>query len=242
MTPNEFIESLKEQHLVLSDLQLKQFKDYLTFLIDYNQKVNLTAITDPADIWIKHFYDSITPLFFLPISDKKFSMIDVGSGAGFPSVPLKIFNSKIDLTLLDSLQKRIDFLDLLIEKLSLTSVHTLHGRAEDFGQDRIYREKFDFAIARAVANTNTLLELLLPFLKIGGKAILMKSEYSEKDLSSSKKALLELGGRFNDIFSFDLPNGDRRSLVIIDKVAKSKNKYPRKAGTPKRSPIGGKNG
>ncbi|MFT8323973.1 16S rRNA (guanine(527)-N(7))-methyltransferase RsmG [Oenococcus sicerae] len=240
MTADEFAAILKTEGLPISEKNLESFQKYLDFLLEYNQKVNLTAITDPSDVWLKHFYDSLTPLLYLPSTIKKVSLIDIGSGAGFPGIPLRIIDSRLQLTLLDSLQKRISFLDQLIEKLALKNVETVHGRAEDFGKNPNYREKFDFAIARAVSNTNTLLELLLPFVKVGGKAILMKSTHHENEIFDASKALEELGGRVAQTFSFELPNGDPRVLITIDKIKPTKNRYPRKAGTPLKSPIGGK--
>ncbi|EHN58504.1 MULTISPECIES: 16S rRNA (guanine(527)-N(7))-methyltransferase RsmG [Oenococcus] len=244
MTPEEFASALEKQGLPISEQKIGLFREYLTFMLAYNEKVNLTAITEPGDIWLKHFYDSLTPLIFLPVPNPtiKFSLIDVGSGAGFPGIPLKIADPNLQLTLLDSLQKRIVFLDKLVRKLSLDDVETVHGRAEDFGQNPNFREKYDFAIARAVSGTNTLLELLLPFVKVGGKAILMKTVHDENEIFHASKALEELGGRASQSFSFELPNGDPRVLIVVDKIEPTKNKYPRKAGTPKRSPIGGKNG
>ncbi|WP_180369409.1 16S rRNA (guanine(527)-N(7))-methyltransferase RsmG, partial [Oenococcus oeni] len=153
---------------------------------------------------------------------------------------LKIVNQKFQLTLLDSLQKRIAFLDQLIDKLNLKNVETVHGRAEDFAHNLNYREKYDFAIARAVSNTNTLLELLLPFVKVGGKIILMKTVHVESEIYGANKALEELGGRVSQSFSFELPNDDPRVLITIDKISSTKKRYPRKAGVPEKSPIGGK--
>ncbi|OIK58438.1 16S rRNA (guanine(527)-N(7))-methyltransferase RsmG, partial [Oenococcus oeni] len=158
MNPDEFVTTLNNQSLPISNRKMVLFQTYLEFLLEYSKKVNLTAIKEPKDIWLKHFYDSLTPLLYLPdMMNKKASLIDIGSGAGFPGVPLKIVNQKFQLTLLDSLQKRIAFLDQLIDKLNLKNVETVHGRAEDFAHNLNYREKYDFAIARAVSNTNTLL-------------------------------------------------------------------------------------
>lgn len=242
MTPEEFASALEKQGLPLSDQQITHFQDYLTFMLAYNEKVNLTAITKPGDVWQKHFYDSLTPLIFLPTPNlkKKFSLIDVGSGAGFPGIPLKIADPQLQLTLLDSLQKRVVFMDEVVKKLNLKNVETVHGRAEDFGKNPNFREKYDFAIARALSNTNTLLELLLPFVKVGGRVILMKTVHDENEIFNASKALEELGGRASQSFSFELPNGDPRVLIVVDKIAPTKSKYPRKSGTPQRSPIGGK--
>ncbi|AZZ60899.1 16S rRNA (guanine(527)-N(7))-methyltransferase RsmG [Oenococcus sp. UCMA 16435] len=240
MTPNEFVTTLDNQGLPISNRKMDLFQTYLEFLLEYNKKVNLTAINNPKDVWLKHFYDSLTPLLYLPDMNKKVSLIDIGSGAGFPGIPLKIVNQKFQLTLLDSLQKRITFLDQLISKLNLKNVETVHGRAEDFGNNPNYREKYDFAIARAVSNTNTLLELLLPFVKVGGKIILMKTVHVENEIYEANKALEELGGRVSQSFSFELPNDDSRVLITVDKIKPTKKRYPRRAGVPEKSPIGGK--
>ncbi|EAV39771.1 glucose-inhibited division protein GidB [Oenococcus oeni ATCC BAA-1163] len=240
MNPDEFVTTLNNQSLPISNRKMVLFQTYLEFLLEYSKKVNLTAIKEPKDIWLKHFYDSLTPLLYLPDMNKKASLIDIGSGAGFPGVPLKIVNQKFQLTLLDSLQKRIAFLDQLIDKLNLKNVETVHGRAEDFAHNLNYREKYDFAIARAVSNTNTLLELLLPFVKVGGKIILMKTVHVESEIYGASKALEELGGRVSQSFSFELPNDDPRVLITIDQISSTKKRYPRKAGVPEKSPIGGK--
>ncbi len=241
MTPNEFVSLLNVQDLSISEEQLDIFKKYLDFLIAYNKKINLTSITDPGEIWTKHFYDSITPLIYLPIENEKFSMIDVGSGAGFPGIPMKIVNNGIKLTLLDATKKKVDFLNKLSFQLNFSSLNILHGRAEELGQQRKYRAKFDFAIARGVAQTNVLLELLLPFVKVGGKVVLMKSVYDEDEIYKAHRALSELGGRVSQSFSFELPNGDPRALIVVDKLKRTKLRYPRRPGVPKHSPLGGKN-
>ena len=226
---------LKELNIELSEKQIKQFYDYMNILIEWNKVMNLTAITDPKDIIIKHFIDSLTVLENI---DKNSCIIDVGTGAGFPGIPIKIAYPTTNVVLLDSLNKRITFLDEVINKLELKDIKAVHGRAEDIGQDNNYREKYDIAIARAVASLNVLIEYLMPFIKIGGKCICMKSSNIDEELNSSKNAIKILNGELETNRSFIIPDTDiRRSIIEIKKKKAISNIYPRKAGTPSKNPL-----
>ena len=221
--------------ITLSEIQLKQFYNYMNLLIEWNKKINLTAITEPNEIILKHFVDSLTISKY--ISDET-RVVDVGTGAGFPGIPLKIYRQDIEITLLDSLQKRINFLDEVIRELNLEKIETIHSRVEDFGKDKKYREKFDIATSRAVANLATLSEYLLPLVKVGGKVISMKGSLIEEELENSKNAIKILGGKIERVDEFDLPNSDiSRNIVLIDKIKETPNKYPRKAGEPSKKPL-----
>ena len=219
----------------LSEIQLKQFYNYMNLLIEWNKKVNLTAITEPDEIILKHFVDSLTISKYISDGTK---VVDVGTGAGFPGIPLKIVRQDVDITLLDSLQKRINFLDEVINELDLEKITTIHSRVEDFGKDKKYREKFDIATSRAVANLSTLSEYLLPLVKVGGKVISMKGSLIQEELENSKNAIKILGGQIEKVDEFDLPNSDiSRNIVLIDKIKNTPNRYPRKAGEPSKKPL-----
>ena len=219
----------------LSEIQLKQFYNYMNLLIEWNKKINLTAITEPDEIILKHFVDSLTISRYISDGTK---VVDVGTGAGFPGIPLKIVRQDVDITLLDSLQKRINFLDEVINELNLEKITTVHSRVEDFGKDKKYREKFDIATSRAVANLSTLSEYLLPLVKVGGKVISMKGSLIQEELENSKNAIKILGGQIEKVDEFDLPNSDiSRNIVLIDKIKNTPNKYPRKAGEPSKKPL-----
>ena len=221
--------------ITLSEIQLKQFYNYMNLLIEWNKKINLTAITEPNEIILKHFVDSLTISKYISDGTR---VVDVGTGAGFPGIPLKIYRQDIEITLLDSLQKRINFLDEVIRELNLEKIETIHSRVEDFGKDKKYREKFDIATSRAVANLATLSEYLLPLVKIGGKVISMKGSLIEEELENSKNAIKILGGEIERVDEFDLPNSDiSRNIILIDKVKETPNKYPRKAGEPSKKPL-----
>ena len=219
----------------LSEIQLKQFYSYMNLLIEWNKKINLTAITEPDEIILKHFVDSLTISKY--ISDGT-NVVDVGTGAGFPGIPLKIVRQDVDITLLDSLQKRINFLDEVINELNLEKITTVHSRVEDFGKNKKYREEFDIATSRAVANLSTLSEYLLPLVKVGGKVISMKGSLIQEELENSKNAIKILGGQIEKVDEFDLPNSDiNRNIVLIDKIKNTPNRYPRKAGEPSKKPL-----
>ena len=186
----KLITSVDALGITLSEMQLKQFYTYMNLLIDWNKKINLTAIVEPNEIILKHFVDSLTILKYISDGTK---IIDVGTGAGFPGIPLKIAKPSIEIVLLDSLQKRINFLEEVIKQLNIEKIKTIHSRVEDFGKDQKYREKFDMATSRAVANLSTLSEYLLPLVKVGGKVISMKGSFIGEELENSKKALNILG-------------------------------------------------
>lgn len=219
----------------LSDKQENQFEKYMKLLVEWNEKVNLTAITEHDDIILKHFVDSLTIEKYI---NNGASVIDVGTGAGFPGIPLKIYNESLDVTLLDSLNKRINFLNEVIKELDLEKIKTIHLRAEDGGKDEMLREKFDVATSRAVANLSTLSEYLLPFVKVGGEAICMKGPNVEDELKDAKKAIKILGGEVEKNEKIVLPNSDiERNIIIIKKVKPTPKSFPRKAGTPSKAPI-----
>lgn len=224
-----------EYHIEVSNEQYKRLSDYSAMLTEWNEKINLTAITDPEGIALKHFFDSIYPftLFDVPSGAE---VIDVGTGAGFPSCPLKIFREDIKLTLLDSLNKRIKFLSELSEKLEL-SAECIHGRAEELGRKLEYREKFDIATARAVADLSLLCEYCMPFVKTGGVFAALKGADGKKELEASENAVRILGGKTELCREYSLPNGDKRCLIVIRKVKAAPEKYPRNKGQMTKKPL-----
>lgn len=231
----EIIEYMEELEIKLSTEQAEMFFKYMNLLLEWNEKINLTAITDEEEVIVKHFVDSITISKYIPTGT---SLIDVGTGAGFPGIPLGIIRNDLEIVLLDSLQKRINFLEVVIRELGLENIKTVHARAEEFGKNNKYREKFDVATSRAVANLSTLSEYLLPLVKIGGVVICMKGCAIEEELNNSKKAINVLGGKVTRVFEFNLPKTDiKRNIVLVDKVSKTPAKYPRKPGTPSKEPI-----
>lgn len=230
--------TLKEQgekrQIILKEEQLEMFYSYMELLKEWNEKMNLTAITEPYEILQKHFIDSLT---ILPYLEDNTRIIDVGTGAGFPGIPIKIASNNISITLIDSLGKRIHFLEEVITTLQLTNINIDHVRAEEAGKDKKLREQFDIAVSRAVAPLVTLVEYLLPFVKIGGKCICMKANKTE-EIESSYKAIRTLGGEIEKIEEFALPDSTiKRTLIIIKKTTKTPNQYPRKPGTPSKQPI-----
>ena len=214
---------------------ITKFSIYKDLLLEWNQKINLTAITDDEAIAIKHFIDSIIPINNFKDNSK---IIDVGSGAGFPSVPLSIVNETLKITALDSLNKRLIFLQKVQEELSLNRMSFIHGRAEDFGRDTKYRESYDYATARAVASLNVLSELCLPLVKVGGHFVAYKGDKWEQEIEEGKNAIKKLGGEVVDVQQYTLPQiNDSRSVIIIRKVDSTNTKYPRKAGVPNKKPL-----
>ena len=226
---------MNEKILEYTDLQKEKLDKYAQMLVEWNDKINLTAITDYDEIQIKHFYDSIYPftLFELPENSE---IIDVGTGAGFPSCPLKIVRDDLKVTLLDSLNKRMAFLAQLSETLDLGAT-CIHGRAEELGKNLEYREKFDCATARAVANLSDLCEYCLPFVKVGGVFAALKGSNGEEELKDAKNAIKILGGKTEDFIEYELPNGDKRTLILIRKVSETPDKYPRNAGQMKKKKL-----
>lgn len=221
----------KAKTLELLDQNKEQFKKYFDLLIDWNEKINLTAITQYDEVMTKHFEDSISGMSLVP---QNASLCDVGTGAGFPGVPLKIVRDDIKLTLMDSLNKRVNFLQTVSDSLGLAA-DCIHTRAEDAGKGK-YRESFDVVTARAVARLNTLCEYCLPLVKVGGKFLAYKA-LVEEELAESQKAIKILGGKVDTICKFDLSNGDSRSIVVITKVSPTPNKYPRGKGKERSAPI-----
>ncbi|GGE36487.1 16S rRNA (guanine(527)-N(7))-methyltransferase RsmG [Streptococcus himalayensis] len=237
MTPQEFYEALKQQEITLSDTQKAQFERYFELLVEWNEKINLTAITEKKEVYLKHFYDSIAPILQGNIPNEPILLLDIGAGAGFPSLPMKIVYPALQVTIIDSLNKRIQFLHLLAEELGLTDVHFYHGRAEDFAQDKAFRAQFDIVTARAVARMQVLSELTIPFLKVGGKLLALKASHAQKELEEAKNALQILFSKVVDNQEYQLPNGDPRFMTVVEKKKETPNKYPRKAGLPNKRPL-----
>lgn len=239
MNIEEFEELMKKYgkkiEIEFTDEQLKKFYDYMNLLIEWNQKINLTAITEPKEIILKHFIDSLTINKYI---QQKSTLADVGTGAGFPGIPLKILRPDIKVTLVDSLNKRINFLNEVIEKLNLEDIVTVHSRIEDFGKNKSYREKFDYVTARAVANLAVLSEYLIPIAKIGGKCVCMKGSNVEEEITSGKNAINVLGGKLEKVDEFVLPDSDiSRNVIILSKIKNTPARFPRKAGMPSKEPL-----
>ena len=226
---------LKQIDITINEEQSNQFHEYMKLLIEWNNKINLTAIVEENEIIIKHFVDSLTINKFI---NKNTTLIDVGTGAGFPGIPLKILRPDLNITLLDSLNKRTKFLNEVKNRLNLERIEIIHGRAEDIGKNKKYREKFDYATSRAVANISTLSEYLLPLVKKDGKCIYMKGSDVKEELEKGKKSINVLGGDIYKKEEFYLPGTDiKRNVIIIEKKEITPSKYPRKAGTPSKEPI-----
>lgn len=230
---NSLIEKANCIGIEISQENAKQFYKYMKLLLEWNEKMNLTAITDPEEIILKHFVDSLT---IMPYLSNANTILDVGTGAGLPGLPLKILEDNKEFTLLDSLNKRITFLQTVIFELELKNVQAVHGRAEEYISQK--RESYDIVTSRAVAKLNVLIEYMLPFVKVGGRCICMKSFEIEGELKEAKKAIEILGGKIEKVDEITLPTTDiKRKIVIIKKIKNTPNKYPRKAGTPAKEPI-----
>ena len=237
MTPQEFYQLLSQQGIELTDRQKDQFERYFELLVEWNEKINLTAITDKNEVYLKHFYDSIAPVLHGLIDNQELKLLDIGAGAGFPSLPMKIICPQLDVTIIDSLNKRINFLKLLAGELGLDKVHFYHGRAEDLAQDKAFRAQFDLVTARAVARMQVLSELTIPYLKVGGKLLALKASNAPEELDEAKNALNLLFSKVQDNLSYALPNGDPRFITVVEKKKETPNKYPRKAGMPNKRPL-----
>ena len=237
MTPQEFYQLLIQQGIELTDRQKDQFERYFELLVEWNEKINLTAITEKNEVYLKHFYDSIAPVLQGLIENQELKLLDIGAGAGFPSLPMKIIYPQLDVTIIDSLNKRINFLKLLAEELKLDKVHFYHGRAEDLAQDKAFRAQFDLVTARAVARMQVLSELTIPYLKVGGKLLALKASNAPEELDEAKNALNLLFSKVQDNLSYALPNGDPRFITVVEKKKETPNKYPRKAGMPNKRPL-----
>ncbi|GAB2537052.1 16S rRNA (guanine(527)-N(7))-methyltransferase RsmG [Gracilibacillus alcaliphilus] len=237
MDLQSFQAHIQAHNIQVTDHQLQQFEQYYQILVEWNEKMNLTAITDKEEVYVKHFYDSITAAFYFDFTNQV-HICDVGAGAGFPSIPLKILFPDIQVTIVDSLQKRITFLNHLAVKLGIEGVSFYHDRAELFGRNEQFRHYFDVVMARAVARTSVLSELCLPLLRTGGTFIAMKGSQAEEELTEAQDGIEILGGAVNRLETFSLPedNGER-NIVFIDKKRKTPKKYPRKPGVPNKNPL-----
>lgn len=223
--------------VTLTDKQIEQFEKYYELLVEWNKVMNLTGITEFDEVMQKHFVDSVAAAKYAEM-EKVNSLIDVGTGAGFPGIPLKIVYPHIQVTLLDSLNKRIKFLEEVVDNLGLTGIETVHGRAEDAAKKAEYREQFDLSVSRAVANLASLTEYCLPFVKVGGKFVSYKSVSVDEEITQSKKVVYVLGGEIEKVEKFNLPESDmERALVIVEKKRSTPKKYPRKAGMPTKEPL-----
>ncbi|MCO7126095.1 16S rRNA (guanine(527)-N(7))-methyltransferase RsmG [Sporolactobacillus shoreicorticis] len=234
----DFLEKLlSEKNIHLNEIQRHQFQLYYEMLIEWNKKMNLTAITQPKEVIIKHFFDSLTPCFYFSVQ-KAQTLCDVGSGAGFPGIPMKILFPTLRLTIVDSLQKRLTFLQAVVEKLGLNYVTLCHDRAETFARKSGIRENFDLVTARAVAKLAVLSEYCLPLVHLGGMFVALKGSNAEDEVQQAENAIKQLGGQISRVVSLDLPdNNGKRFLVRIDKISSTAKKYPRKPGIPMKDPL-----
>ena len=238
MNPEEFRTAVLEMGLELNEKQMAQYARYYELLVEWNEKINLTAITERDEVYLKHFYDSITLGLHTGVLEGEITLCDVGAGAGFPSIPLKIAFPNIKVTIVDSLNKRINFLELLFKELGLEGVRCYHDRAETFGQNPDHRAAYDIVTARAVARLSVLSELCVPLVKKGGYFVAMKAASSQEELDDAKAAIATLGGKVEEDYAFELPKeeGERR-IILIKKAKETPKKYPRKPGLPNKKPL-----
>lgn len=240
MNPEQFQQALADHGITLSAEQMQQFADYYQLLVETNEHVNLTRITEKDEVYLKHFYDSITGAFAEPrLESEELTLCDIGAGAGFPSLPLKIAFPQLKVTIVDSLNKRIAFLEALVAELGLTDVTLIHDRAETFSaKNSPYREKFDIVTARAVARLSVLSELCLPAVKVGGEFIAYKASAAPEELQQGGAAIKQLGGKVQKTVTLTLLETDEeRNIIVIDKIKATPNKYPRRPGLPSKKPI-----
>lgn len=227
-----FIQKAKENNIDISKEMSSKFYLYMENLIEWNSKINLTAIRDEKDIIIKHFIDSIVISKYIS-GDR---LLDIGSGAGFPGIPLKIVNKDLRVDLIDSVNKKVNFMNDSIEKLNLENIKAIHIRAEEIAHEKDFRESYDIVTSRAVANMSTLVEYMLPFVKIGGKCVCLKGPNCEIEINASKNAIKKLGGQIGEVIEYKIEDNDR-CLVIIDKIKNTEQTYPRKQGKPLKEPL-----
>lgn len=233
----KFKNGLQQLHIELSEKQMEQFLQYYEMLVEKNKVMNLTAITEFDEVVEKHFLDSVSLTKQMDLH-QPLKVLDLGTGAGFPGIPLKIVFPELEITLMDSLNKRVLFLQDVISSLQLQDIEAVHGRAEEAARNKKYREGFDLCVSRAVANISTLSEYCLPFVKIGGSFISYKSSTIEDELEDGKKGIAILGGKVKNVYKFTLPDSElQRSFVVIQKEKKTPKAYPRKAGTPSKDPL-----
>ena len=230
-----FKEYAKYLNIEINNKQIEKFYQYMNLLLEWNQKINLTAIIDYKDIILKHFVDSLTIEKYI---ERNSYLVDIGTGAGFPGIPLKIVREDIKIVLVDSLNKRVQFLNEVIKKLELQNIEAIHARVEEFGKNKRYRESFDIATSRAVANMSTLSEYMIPLIKVNGKCICMKGKEIEKELEDAKNAIKILGGKVLERKEFQLIDDDiNRNIIVIAKEKSTSSKYPRKPGIPAKEPL-----
>ncbi|MCR4674073.1 MAG: 16S rRNA (guanine(527)-N(7))-methyltransferase RsmG [Lachnospiraceae bacterium] len=235
---DKLIAYCNEKNIEVTDQKLSQLSSFYEMLVEKNKVMNLTGITEWDDVVLRHFIDSISISEIINLSSFKGKILDLGTGAGFPGIPLKIMFPNLDIVLFDSLNKRIKFLQEVIDELGLCGIEAIHGRAEEFGRNISYREKFDLVVSRAVANISTLSEYCLPFVKVGGCFISYKTESIEDEIKNSGKAVTILGGKISKVSHFSLYDSDmERALLQIDKIKSTGKKFPRKAGLPSKEPL-----
>ena len=231
---NIFKEECIKNNILFKEEKIKFFYDYMKYLLDWNEKINLTAIKEEKEFIVKHFVDSLSISEI--VGDNK-RIIDVGTGGGFPGIPLKLLNENLNVSLVDSVNKKIMVLNDIINKMKLNNIEAIHTRAEDLAKNKEYREGFDIAVSRAVSNMNTLVEYLLPFVKIGGYVVCMKGPGYEEELNASKKAIEILGGKIEEIKELKVSDELDRNIIIIKKIKSTSSKYPRGQGKPLREPL-----
>lgn len=212
------------------------YTNYIDLLLEWNEKINLTRITEPKEMEIKHFLDSLS-LLLLPYFNEDVKVLDLGTGAGFPGFPLKFQRPNLEITLMDSLNKRVKFLKEVIDQLDLEKIKAVHGRAEEVSRTKEYREQYDVCVSRAVARLDTLCEYCIPFVKVGGHFIAMKAEAADEEVNEASQAIKTLGGELIDQLDFTLPPEDARSLIVIEKIKPTPQKYPRGGGKPRKKPL-----